>query len=349
MDSPMPVQPIPFGVGFSPGIPAPRVIEAAQLAERLGYGTFWITDSHMAGREAIAMLGALAVSTQTITLGTGVSHLAGRHPSVLASAFSTLVELAPNRVRLGIGVGDSGPMNLGMARTSVQDLERAIVMVNDLSEGRTAAPFDEGGKPLKLSFGSPEHHVPIFVASSGERTQRMIGRVADGALISGMPAALPEGIAAVRAGEREAGRAPGSTRIVLWTTVSLDDDREAARNAVRGSVARRALNAYGRLARAGKLPADDAEAVVRLQTASAGAYRTEAEYHDLVPERWIDRFAIAGTPSEVTGRLQEAVNQGAQEIAMILMGAGSQRGGTDQLTRFATTVMRPMQLAGSSV
>src|SRR5438876_3038373 len=96
---------VPFGVGFSPSMPAPRVIEAAQLAERLGYATFWITDSHMAAREALAMLGALAVSTTSINLGTGVSHLAGRHPSVLASAFATLSELAPGRIRLGIGVG----------------------------------------------------------------------------------------------------------------------------------------------------------------------------------------------------------------------------------------------------
>ena len=92
---------------------------------------------------------------------------------------------------------------------------------------------------------------------------------------------------------------------------------------MRGSVARRALNAYGRLAKSGDLPADDAEAVARLQAASAGAYLDEAGYHDLVPERWIDRFAVAGTPAEVSARLQEAVAQGAQEIAMILMGPRS--------------------------
>ena len=221
---------IPFGIGFSPNVGAPRVIDAALLAERLGYHTFWITDSHLAAREAVAMLGALAVSTHTVTLGTGVSHLAGRHPTVLASAFTTLDELAPGRVRLGIGVGDSGPMNLGVPRTSVSDLERAIVQIKDLSQGRTVEHAD-GGRPWKLGFGSPERNVPVFVASSGTRTQRMIGRVADGALISGMPSELPNGIAAVRAGEQEAGRAPGSTRIVLWTTVAVDEDGEAARTA----------------------------------------------------------------------------------------------------------------------
>src|SRR5205085_9109678 len=141
----------------------------------------------------------------------------------LASAFATLSELAPGRIRLGIGVGDSGPLNLGVPRTSLQELERAIVQIQDLVAGRTVES-ETGAKPLKLGYGSPERHVPIYVASSGARTQQMIGRVADGALISGMPAELPKGIAAVRAGEQAAGKSAGSTRIVLWTTVSVDAD-----------------------------------------------------------------------------------------------------------------------------
>ncbi len=53
---------VAFGVGFAPNVPVPRVIEAAQLAERLGFDVLWITDSHLAAREAMAMLGALAAA-----------------------------------------------------------------------------------------------------------------------------------------------------------------------------------------------------------------------------------------------------------------------------------------------
>ena len=63
-----------------------------------------------------------------------------------------------------------------------------------------------------------------------------------------------------------------------------------------------------------------------------------------MPEPWIDRFAIAGTPQEVRARLERAVEQGAEEISLILMGPhNAARGGADQLTRFAETVMQPMQ------
>jgi alkanesulfonate monooxygenase SsuD/methylene tetrahydromethanopterin reductase-like flavin-dependent oxidoreductase (luciferase family) len=341
---------IPLGIGFAPSVPAPRVIEAAQLAEHLGFDVFWITDSHLAAREAMAMLGALAVSTKRIHLGTGVSHLAGRHFSVIASSMVTLDELAPGRIRLGIGVGDSGPLNLGIPRTRLRELESAVVGIRDLMQGREAdGPSSE--RKLKLGYlrGGSVANVPIYISGSAERTHRLTGRVADGALVSGMPRELPTAIQSVRAGEREAGRPPGATRILLWTTVAVDDDREAARAAVRGSVARRALNALGLLARAGQLGADDAEALARLQAAHARGHLTEVDYHDLVPERWIDRFAIAGTRSEVLAGLQRGIQDGAEEISMILMApptpSAVARGSADQLTRFAETVMAPLRSA----
>src|ERR1700681_1286210 len=174
-----------FGVGFAPNVPAPRVVEAARLAERLGFDGFWITDSHLAAREAMTLLGALAVSTDRIQLGPGVSHLAGRHPSVIASAMATLDELAPGRIRLGIGVGDSGPLNLGVPRTSLRDLEAAVVSIRALLEGRSV---DGQSRPLSLMTVQPRTNpVPIYISGSAERTHRLSGRVADGALISGMP------------------------------------------------------------------------------------------------------------------------------------------------------------------
>jgi 5,10-methylenetetrahydromethanopterin reductase len=330
-----------FGVGFAPNVPAPQVIEAAQLAERLGYDVFWITDSHLAAREAMAMLGALAVSTERIHLGPGVSHMAGRHPSVIASAMATLDELAPGRIRLGIGVGDSGPLNLGVPRTSLRELETAVTSIRDLLEGRKV---DGPTRKLRLGYlHNNQNHVPIYVAGSAERTQRLAGRVADGALISGMPDNLAAAINFVRQGEREANRNLGSTRILLWTTVAIGEDREAARASVRASVARRALNSFGPLARQDHLNAEDAQALERLQAAHDTGHLWEPEHADLVPERWIDLFAIAGTPDEVRTRLEHTVAVGAQEISMILMGPRpGDRGSADQLTHFAETVMQPI-------
>lgn len=331
---------VPFGVGFSGNVPAPHIIQKAMLAESLGFDAFWLTDSHLAVREAMSMLGALAVSTNRIQLGPAVSHLAGRHFSVIASVMATLDELAPGRVRLGIGVGDSGPLNLGVPRTSLHELESAIIGIRDLLSGD---PAPGPTRPLRLNFvGQRENPVPIYVAASGRATLRLAGRVADVALVSGMPDDLRLAIDLVRAGEKEAGRAHGTTRILFWTTACVDDDRQAARAAVRGSVARRAMNTWGKAARAGQLSAEDAEALERLQTAHDQGYLWDTGYTDLVPERWIDRLSVAGTPAEVKARLQRAINDGADEISMILM-SPTGRGSGDQLTRFAESVMTPLR------
>ena len=68
-------------------------------------------------------------------------------------------------------------------------------------------------------------------------------------------------------------------------------------------------------------------ALERLQARTTAATSGRTAIADLVPEAWIDRFAIAGTPAEVRARLERsAVAQGAQEISLILMGAAARAG-----------------------
>jgi alkanesulfonate monooxygenase SsuD/methylene tetrahydromethanopterin reductase-like flavin-dependent oxidoreductase (luciferase family) len=338
---------IQFGVGFAASVPMSDVVQTGQLAERLDYDMFWVTDSHLVVREAMVILGALAASTSRIGLGPGVSHLAGRHPSVIASAMATLDDLAPGRIRLGIGVGDSGPLNLGVPRSSLRDLDHAVTAIRALLEGRETSGDTRN---LRLSFVQPRERnpVPIYVAASGQRTLRLAGRVADAALVSGVPDELTASIEHIRAGEREAGRPAGSTRVLFWTTGCVDNDRQVARAAVRGSVARRAMNTFGRQLREGQLPDDDRQALERLQAAHQKGYVWDSGYTDLVPERWIDRLALAGTPEEVRTRLERALADGADEISLILMSARtSARGSADQLALFAEAVMAPLRAAHS--
>jgi len=333
---------IQFGVGFAANVPVPSILESAQLAERLGYDMFWVTDSHLVVREAMVILGALAASTERIGLGPGVSHLAGRHPSVIASAMATLDELAPGRIRLGFGVGDSGPLNLGVPRTTVQHLEAAIIAIRALLRGEETPGAT---RPLRLNYVQKRETspVPIYVAASGQRTLRMAGRVADAALVSGMPDELAHSIQIIREGEREAGRPAGSTRILFWTTACVDHNRDAARSAVRGSVARRAMNTFGRIK--DTLSQEDRDALDKLQAAHHEGYRWDTDYTKLVPEKWIDQLAVAGTPEEVRSRFERALADGADEISAILMSsrAVGARGSADQLTLFAESVIAPMR------
>jgi 5,10-methylenetetrahydromethanopterin reductase len=334
------VSPVSFGVGCSPGQSADQVLQIARLAEELGFDVFWVADSHILWREVYSLLGGLAVATRRIALGPGVTHPFVRHPTVTASAIATLDELAPGRVRLGLGVGDSGPANLGVKQASVRELEHTVVGVRALLGGGS---MDWEDRTFRLGYRPPAPP-PIYVAAASNRTHAMSGRVADGALVGGAPGDLPATIDLIRAAERDAGRPAGAVRIAVWTTVSIDADAERARQAVRPVVARKALNSLGILARNGQLDERDREPLERLRRAWDSQQHMAAQYSTLVEERWVDHFSFAGRPDEVLARCRQAVEDGADEISAIFRPtAGSNV--DDQLRRFAESVLVPLRAA----
>ena len=106
------------------------------------------------------------------------------------------------------------------------------------------------------------------------------------------------------------------------------------------------MNTYSRRLREGQLAEDDRVALEHLQAAHQQGHLWDHGYADLVPERWIDRFSVAGTPEEVRARLERTLADGADEISAILMSARSgARGSADQLSVFATNVIQPLRAA----
>ena len=101
-----------FGVGLFPTEPLSQMIHLAKVTEELGYSHIWVGDSHLIWREAYVNMAAIALNTTRVKLGTGVTNPLTRHPSVVGSAYATLEEYAPDRMIVGIGLGDSSVANL---------------------------------------------------------------------------------------------------------------------------------------------------------------------------------------------------------------------------------------------
>ncbi|MDQ1478623.1 MAG: hypothetical protein QOE62_3852, partial [Actinomycetota bacterium] len=74
----------------------------AQAAEAAGFEAVWQAESRLV-REATIPLAAFGAATERIKLGSGVVSMWVRNPAFLAATFSTLDDLAPGRVILGIG------------------------------------------------------------------------------------------------------------------------------------------------------------------------------------------------------------------------------------------------------
>jgi probable F420-dependent oxidoreductase len=86
------------------------ILIMAERAEEAGFHSVWVGDSITAKPrlEALATLGALAVRTSRVKLGTAVLLAALRHPLVLAHAVASLEVLSTGRIILGVGAGRGG-------------------------------------------------------------------------------------------------------------------------------------------------------------------------------------------------------------------------------------------------
>ncbi len=207
----------------------PRSVDAfaadVKRAEALGWDAAFQPDSQLRRRDTYVFLAAAARATERITLGTLLANPVNRHPSVTASSIATIDELAPGRVLLGWGVGDTAVRLAGLRPARVKELEDSTRLMRALLDGEAVEVGAE--RPARLPHA---RRVPIWIAAGGPRTLRMAGGVADGVFIrvGTHRANLAGSIEAIRAGAAEAGRDPASVRLgAVFHTVLVDDAARA--------------------------------------------------------------------------------------------------------------------------
>src|SRR5437868_13428623 len=77
-------------------------MEYARHAESRGFEAVWQAESRLV-REATVPMAAFAAVTSRIRIGSGVVNNWTRNVGLMAATFSTLDDLAPGRIMLGIG------------------------------------------------------------------------------------------------------------------------------------------------------------------------------------------------------------------------------------------------------
>ena len=193
--------------------------------EALGWDAALQPDSQLRRRDTYVLLAAAARATERITLGPLLANPVNRHPSVTASSIATIDELAPGRVILGWGVGDTAVRLAGLRPARVKELEESTRLMRALLDGEAVEVG--AARPARLPHHRP---VPIWIAAGGPRTLRMAGGVADGVFIRvGTHAAnIRTAIDAIRAGAVEAGRAADAVKLgVIFHTVLVDEPARA--------------------------------------------------------------------------------------------------------------------------
>jgi alkanesulfonate monooxygenase SsuD/methylene tetrahydromethanopterin reductase-like flavin-dependent oxidoreductase (luciferase family) len=183
-----------------------------QQAEDGGFAEGWVFDNHVAAMEPYVLLGMVGAATSRIRLGTCVTNPSSRHPTVTASALSTLDAVTSGRVQLGIGRGDSAVRLIGDRPASIAALEQSIADIRSLTAGGTA---DFNGTPVSLPWATPRD-IPVWVAGYGPAVLDLAARVADGVILQiGDPEIVSFMVSYVRQRERAAGRPPGTCRVMV--------------------------------------------------------------------------------------------------------------------------------------
>jgi 5,10-methylenetetrahydromethanopterin reductase len=194
-------------------------------AEQLGWDAALQPDSQLRRRDTYVLLAAAARVTTHITLGPLLANPINRHPTVTASSIATIDELAPGRVLLGWGVGDTAVRLAGLRPARVAELEAGTRLMRALLDGESVEVG--AARPARLPHHRP---VPVWIAAAGPRTLRMAGGVADGVFIrvGTHPANIATAVSTIRAGAVEAGRDPSSVKLgAIFHTVLVDEPARA--------------------------------------------------------------------------------------------------------------------------
>ena len=116
-----------------------EAVSRAQRAEALGFEAIFFADSQMNNVDPYQALALCAVNTKRIRLGTAVTNIVYRDPTITASSFATLNEISQGRAIIGLGTGDGPVYSLGRTATQLVVFEKGLRLIRDLLHG-CAAP-----------------------------------------------------------------------------------------------------------------------------------------------------------------------------------------------------------------
>ena len=308
---------VSFDVALFPTEPAGETLRLAKLAEKLGYDGVWVGDSHIIWREMYVLLGAIASQTKRVKLGSGVTHPLVRHLSLTASSFVSLSELSGSRMRIGIGIGASGPINVGVKRAARKELGEAVAHLKALMQGE---PVNLDGKEMRLMFAD-HANVPVLMAASTSGTRDLAAAVADGVIHGGREDLLKDWVTTFRESVGQAGRKPDSVPIVSWVPCCVSTDAKEAKESVKPHIARSGWTSFLKMVSEGKPVAEeDRLAAERISREYDFSHHMSREHSHLVPERWVDLFSAAGNPEQVRKRIDQIIACGIDVVAIVPYG-----------------------------
>jgi len=224
-------------------------------AERCNFDSFWVMDHfhqianvgeiHEPMFEGWTTLGVVAGLTSKIRLGTMVTGVIYRYPSILAKIGATLDVLSKGRLFMGIGAAwnveesDAYGINFPSTGERFRRLEEAVQIIRKMwTEDR--ATFNGEFYQIKNAYCNPKPiqkpYPPILIGGSGEKqTLRLVAKYANACNVFGSPQTVSRKFSILREHCKATGRNYDEIVKSKLGAVVIDKDSDAVRRRVSDS------------------------------------------------------------------------------------------------------------------
>jgi 5,10-methylenetetrahydromethanopterin reductase len=317
--------------------------------EALGYDSAWVADSQMIYSDVYMVLALAAQQTKRLRIGPGTAICGTRIAPVQVAAMATLNRMAPGRVFLGIGTGNTAMRTMGQKPMKIAAFGEYLRVMRGLFDGKVVDyAFEGNSQPVKMlrhetRFMNLEPRIPIYVSGFGPRAMALAGEHGDGLVFAIPPRGLPvqEALGHVRQGAARTGRDLSQ----FWTTtltnvVILEPGEKADSDRVKRTVGPNVMASvyyfYDLVQETWMAVPAFLEriwkpycALVEQTTAAHRHFRThEFHYTDLhageaalIDEQLIREVCLVGTPDELIERIRGLERDGLQEM---MFGVGNE-------------------------
>lgn len=287
-------------VNLIPEAPVAEIVGLARQAEALGFDRCWVYDEGLATRDVYVTLAAIALATERIQIGPGITNPYTRHPATTAATIATLDELSGGRAFLGLGAGGSltlGPLGIDRSHP-LAAVRSTLLACRDLFSGD---PVSADGPSFRLqgaTLGFARPDLEIWLAGRGPKMLQLGGELADGVMLDFIHVdTLGDYVALVRDGGARTGRRPR----LMYSTMVITDD--AAMAATKPHMTYRLVDSPPRVKELlGITPAE----IDRIRRAMADGLHAAAEH---VRDEWVTPFVIAGSIDDCAAQIARLVEQ----------------------------------------
>ena len=303
-----------FGIEFVPDKAIDKIVKWVKAAEDGGFDNVWVTD-HYNNRNIYVLLTAIVLSTNRVTIGTGVTNPFHINPAWTASAVATLDELSGNRAILGIGPGDVTTLRtLGItSEKPLTAMKESVDIIRRLWRGETVQ--FEGKvfsiKGARLNY-KPKRSPPVYMGAQGPKLLELSGAIADGVLINAAhPNDFKFAVEQIRKGAETGGRDASKIDIVAYASVSVDYERDKAREKAKEVVAFIVAGSPSEVLKRHDISSESASGI--LASLEKGRF---GDAFNTVTDQMLDSFSICGRPSEIVDKIDEILKIGVTQIVV---------------------------------